>query len=134
MSVASAVELRNVTVTFNRGTPDQVVALRDFSLRIEPSEFLVVVGSNGSGKSTLLRAIAGTVPLMQGQVLLDDTDVTRERDCRRARSMTFVHQDPLLGTCPNLTLYENMMLVARNGKWFSPFPYSTSSYTCLGSA
>ena len=123
MNRGVAVELRNLTVTFNKGTPNEVVALRAASLRVERGEFIVIVGGNGSGKSTLLRVIAGTLQPDSGLVFLNDRDVTRQPDFRRAKKIGFVHQDPLLGTCPTLTLHENMVLSAVR-KWWQPFPYS----------
>lgn len=120
-----ALEVRDVTVTFNAGTPNEVVALRDASLRVAPGEFIVVIGGNGSGKSTLLRAVAGAIRPATGAIFIDNRDVTGVSDYRRARDVSFVYQDPLLGTCPNLTLHENIMLAhtPRHGGWWRPLPY-----------
>jgi energy-coupling factor transporter ATP-binding protein EcfA2 len=53
-------EITRLTKTFNPGTPNEVRALRDVSLRLERGSFLLIIGTNGSGKSTLLNAVAGT--------------------------------------------------------------------------
>jgi putative ABC transport system ATP-binding protein len=123
VSNGAAVGLRDVTVTFNKGTPNEVVALHEVSLHVETGEFVVIVGGNGSGKSTLLRVIAGSVYPDSGVVFLNGRDVSRESDFHRAKQISFVYQDPLLGTCPNLTLHENMTISAAD-KWWWPFPYS----------
>ncbi len=50
-------------------------ALSDFSLAIEPGEFLSIVGPSGCGKSTLLSVIAGLIRPTAGQVYLDGVEV-----------------------------------------------------------
>lgn len=116
-----AVELVDATVAFNQGTVNEVVVLKDVNLRVPPGARVLVTGGNGSGKSTLLKAIAGTVPLSSGRVLLHGVDVTGWSPPRRARFLSFVHQDPLLGTCPNISVYDNLSL-AQDRAWWKPFP------------
>jgi len=120
-----SVKLRAVTVVFNKGTPNEIVALKNINLDIAPGEILVLLGGNGSGKSTLLKVIAGVIKPTEGSVFIDGEDVSNQNDYQRARGVSFVHQDPLLGTCPNLTLFENMAL-SGNKKWWLPFPYGLS--------
>ena len=48
-----------VAITFNRGTPLEMRALRGVTLEIPQGQFLTVIGSNGAGKSTLLNIVAG---------------------------------------------------------------------------
>ena len=117
----SAIELRDVFVIYNQGTPDEVAALRGVSLTIEKGETLIITGGNGSGKSTLLRAIAGTAPVTSGTVLIGGMDVTRWSPHRRAKLLGFIYQDPMLGTCPNMTVHENFRLVT-GGSWWSLLP------------
>ena len=56
---------------------DEIVALRDFSLRVFDSEFLAVVGPSGCGKSTFLNAVAGLEPIDQGRLLMDGRPITK---------------------------------------------------------
>ncbi|MGU3437915.1 ABC transporter ATP-binding protein [Actinomycetes bacterium M1A6_2h] len=56
--VDGSVTLENVTHVYGSGK-DAVTALGPIDLRIEPGEFLVLVGASGCGKSTLLRLVAG---------------------------------------------------------------------------
>jgi putative ABC transport system ATP-binding protein len=114
-----------MTVVYKEGTPDQVVALRGISLRVAKGETFVVTGGNGCGKSTLLKAIAGTVPIKSGTVRINGTNVTHWPAHRRAKFLGFVHQDPMLGTCPSLTIHENCRLVSRQSWWW-PFPEQLS--------
>jgi len=120
-----SVKLQNVTVVFNKGTPNEITALKNINLEVAPGEVLVLLGGNGSGKSTLLKIIAGIIKPTEGCVLIDGEDVTKQKDYQRAKGISFVHQDPLLGTCPNLTLFENLAL-SGNKKWWLPFPYGLS--------
>ncbi|MDR3548191.1 MAG: ATP-binding cassette domain-containing protein [Candidatus Pacebacteria bacterium] len=121
MNQTPAIELRDVSVIYNHGTPDEVVALRGASLIVEKGETLIITGSNGSGKSTLLRAIAGTAPVTSGKIFIGGTDVTKWQTHRRAKLLGFIYQDPMLGTCPNMTVHENFRLVT-GGRWCSLLP------------
>ncbi|MBE3593910.1 MAG: ATP-binding cassette domain-containing protein [Candidatus Carbobacillus altaicus] len=101
--------------TFNPLTPNEKMALNDVTLSLKKGEFCVVIGSNGAGKSTLLNAIAGRFPLDQGRVIIDGRDVTRLREFERARWIGRVFQDPLAGTAPSLTIFENMAIAYKRG-------------------
>ncbi len=125
MSDTPAIELRSVTVIYNEGTPNQVVALDDVSLLFAQGETVVITGGNGSGKTTLLKAIAGTAPLESGSVFLCGQDVTKWPPNRRARFLSYVYQDAMLGTCPNLTVFENLRLATRRA-WWSLAPQTLS--------
>jgi len=57
----------------NRGYRyEELYAVNDVSLRVEPGEFVGVIGRNGSGKSTLLRLIAGIYRPTSGKVTVND--------------------------------------------------------------
>ena len=49
--------------------------LNGISMRVEPGEAVAVIGANGAGKTTLLRAISGMLPLSQGRITMDGTDL-----------------------------------------------------------
>jgi putative ABC transport system ATP-binding protein len=73
----------------------------------------VVIGSNGSGKSTLLNLVAGTLQAGAGTIRLGDRALERRRDYARARWIGRVMQNPLEGSCPSLTVAENLRLAER---------------------
>ncbi len=85
------------------------MALRDFSLSIEPGEFLVLLGPSGCGKTTCLRAVAGLEKVDSGQILLDDIDVTETEP--RDRDMAMVFQSYAL--YPHLSVFENIAFPLR---------------------
>jgi len=108
--------LDNVQVTFNQGTASEVVALRDLSLEVNQGDFVTVIGANGAGKSTLFNIIAGTVTPDRGRVTLDGRDITTWAEHRRSNEIGRVFQNPGHGTCPGLTIYENLALASMRGR------------------
>lgn len=109
------IQVDKLEVTFGAGTPLENRALRGLDLTIPEGQFVTVIGSNGAGKSTFLNALAGEVLADQGQILIDDQDVTRWPTNKRAGLVARVFQDPLAGTCEALTIEENMALALKRG-------------------
>lgn len=109
-------EVVDLLKTFNPGTPNEVRALRSVTLRLEPSSFLIIIGTNGSGKSTLLNAVAGTFLVDTGTITLAGQNITRWPEHRRARLIGRVFQNPFSGTAPSMSIAENLALAARRGQ------------------
>jgi len=107
------IEARHIAVTFRPGSPLENLALRDASLEILGGQFVTVIGSNGAGKSTFLNAVAGDVPLSAGTILIDGRDVTNWPSTKRAALISRVFQDPVAGTCEDLTIEENLAIALR---------------------
>jgi putative ABC transport system ATP-binding protein len=104
-------ELRNVSKRLRSGERELLVVDR-LSLRVEPGEFLAILGPSGSGKSTLLGLAAGLDRPTEGEVLLDGRpihDLSEDELARLRRGrIGFVFQSfQLLG---NLTALENVLL------------------------
>ena len=108
-------EIKNVHITFNHNTPIETKALRGASLTIDEGQFVSVIGSNGAGKSTLLNAVAGEAKADRGQVLINKKDVTRLPVWSRAKEVARVFQDPMAGTCEDLSIEENLALAYSRG-------------------
>jgi len=108
--------LNQVSVTFNAGTASEVRALNNLNLQVSAGEFITVIGANGAGKSTLFNVIAGAVPINKGKITLNGKDVTNQPEYRRSLHIGRVFQNPMLGTCPGLTIRENLSLAAMRGK------------------
>ncbi len=104
------IELSNIVVTFNAGSPLESTALRGIDLTVPNGQFLTVIGSNGAGKSTALNVIAGIITPTKGRVAIDGADVTGWPTHKRARHISRVFQDPRMGTCEELTILENFAL------------------------
>lgn len=107
---------KNLSITFNAGTPIETRALRGLSLEIPAGQFVTVIGSNGAGKSTFLNAVSGDLPVDSGTICIDDQDVTRQPVWDRARRVARVFQDPMAGTCEDLTIEENLALAYSRGE------------------
>lgn len=64
-----AVELRGVTKTFKLASGEELTAVDDMTLVVEPGEFVCVLGPSGHGKSTMMNLIAGFLEPTRGEVL-----------------------------------------------------------------
>ena len=110
------IRLQNIKITFGAHTVLEKKAIRGISLNIEEGDFITVIGSNGAGKSSLLNAIAGDAKITSGHIFIDDEDVTTKAAYERAHAVARVFQDPLIGTCGDLSIEENMALALNRGK------------------
>lgn len=110
------IRINGLDVCFNKGTRDEVHALRNLTLNIAEGEFVTVIGTNGSGKSTLLNLIAGTIMPDSGSIEINGRDVTRLPDYQRAVDVARVFQNPFAGTAPQMSIAENLHLASNRGK------------------
>ena len=106
---------KNLELTFNPGTPIETRALRGLSLEIPDGQFVTVIGSNGAGKSTFLNAVSGDQSVDKGSIHIAGEDMTRRPVWDRAHRVARVFQDPMAGTCEDLTIEENMALAHGRG-------------------
>jgi putative ABC transport system ATP-binding protein len=106
------IRLESVHKYFSKGTAAEVHALRGLDLELQEGSFTVLIGANGSGKSTLLQVLAGSERPEAGRVCIDGLDITQTGEHIRSRWMSRVFQNPLTGSCPNLTVLENFRLAA----------------------
>ena len=111
-------ELKNIHKYYNPGTVNEMCLFQDFNLTIQKGEFVSVVGSNGSRKTSMLNIICGSIPIEAGQILIDGKEITREKEFKRNRKIGRVYQNPAMGTCPSMTILENMSLADNKGKLY----------------
>ncbi len=112
------VRLDRVSKAFNARTVSETELFRDFSFAVNEGEFISIVGSNGSGKTTLLNLICGSIAPDSGAIFLRGGDITQMPEHRRAARIGRVFQDPMKGTCPTLTILENLALADNKGRPF----------------
>jgi iron complex transport system ATP-binding protein len=66
--------------------------LRDVNLSVQPGEILAIVGPNGVGKSTLVKGACGSLPLLDGEVLIGGQYLSKLKPSRRACMVSVVSQ------------------------------------------
>lgn len=66
----------------------------------------------------MLNIICGSIPIESGNIILDGKDITNAKEFRRNEKIGRVYQNPALGTCPSMTILENMSLADNKGKRF----------------
>lgn len=115
-------ELKHIHKYYNTGTVNEMCLFEDFNLTIRDHEFVSVVGSNGSGKTSLLNIICGSIPLDEGTIRIGNEDITKMAEYIRQRRIGRVYQNPAMGTCPSMTIAENMALADNKGKFFNLRP------------
>ena len=111
-------ELKNISKIYNQGQITEACLFDHFNLTVDEGEFISIVGSNGSGKTSMLNIICGSIPVEAGQVLIDGTDITHQREHKRYARIGRIFQNPAMGTCPDMTMLENLSLADNKGKPF----------------
>ncbi len=110
------IDVDAITKVFSQPGGDRVKPLNNLTLHVPEGQFVTVIGTNGSGKSTLLNAIAGQFFVDSGTLQIAGCDVTRQPEHVRAKLIGRVFQDPYKGTCPGLTVAENLRLATQRGR------------------
>ena len=104
------IEFKNVTKKYD----NQVVALNDISIKIEPGEFVFLVGPSGAGKSTFIKMLLKEVDPTMGEIIVGNKSlrgITRKDVPYYRRKIGMVFQDYRL--IPNLNVYENVAFAMR---------------------
>lgn len=107
-----AIQVDNVSRIYAEGTEAMTVALKDVTFKIEPGEFVAIIGPSGSGKSTLLNLIGGLDRPTRGKVLIDGVDISKIPNSElakiRNRKIGFVFQS--FNLISRITAVENVEL------------------------
>ena len=89
--------------------------LFNMSLQVRKGETLALLGRNGAGKSTTMKAMAGVIPVRQGQVKLDGQVITGKASHLIARAgVGFVPEDRQI--FPDLTVEDNLEIAIKRGQ------------------
>ncbi len=78
-------KVNNISVERGKKT-----VLSNLSLNFSFGELVAVEGNNGSGKSTFLEAVAGLIPIAQGEILLEGKSLSRLSFADRAQFISFI--------------------------------------------
>ncbi len=108
----SLIDIKNLSVGYFLGKSNEVRALSDVSLKIEPGEFIIFFGASGCGKSTLLYTIAGLERPTGGSVLVTGINLAemknKELEYYRQHTIGMVFQ--AFHLIPSLSIAKNIML------------------------
>ena len=110
------IDINSIEKTFNAGSVNQKRALNGLDLHLDEGDFVTVIGGNGAGKSTMLNAIAGVFPVDKGEIYINNVNVTKLPEHKRAAFIGRVFQDPMMGTCANMQIEENLAIASRRGQ------------------
>jgi putative ABC transport system ATP-binding protein len=103
------IEMQNVGKVFRTDTVE-THALRNFSLKVEPGEFVAITGHSGSGKTTFLNVAGLLEELDSGRYVFDGQDVSKltdnERSRIRNRKIGFIFQS--FNLIPDINIYRNV--------------------------
>lgn len=71
-----SIEVKNLSYTYSKKTPYEKKALNNISFKINDGDIVGIVGSTGSGKSTLIQHLNALIRLQEGQIFVDDYDLS----------------------------------------------------------
>jgi ABC-type lipoprotein export system ATPase subunit len=110
----AALELRAVTIHYNRAGQDPLTIIDNYTLTLRAGQMHCLAGRSGSGKTSILRVAAGLVQPTSGEVIWAGTSLTGARDdeitTRRRGTVGYLDQGGVL--VPGLTALENVLLPA----------------------
>ena len=84
------VEVKNLWFTYPNGRE----TLQDINLKVNAGEFVAILGENGAGKSTLLKNMVGLLQPGRGKVLLDGSDLSKNKGRHPGRQVAYLSQNP----------------------------------------
>ncbi len=88
------IDIERVSFSYRTGEADVVPALRGLNSRIEPGQFVAIIGHNGSGKSTLVKLLTAVLYPDEGEIRIDGIPVREENQWEIRERVAVVFQDP----------------------------------------
>lgn len=103
------IEFRNITKIFETRS-QTIVAVKDFSMKVDEGDFVSIIGPSGCGKSTLIRMLDGIIQPTEGELYIEGNklDTSKPLPQETLRKMGFIFQKPNL--LPWYTLRQNVAL------------------------
>ena len=101
------IEIKDLSLNFGN-----VKVLKDLNLSVEKGEFLVLLGASGCGKSTLLNCIAGLLEINDGQIFINNQNVTWYEPAERGIGMVFQSY----ALYPQMSVKGNLTFSLKNAK------------------
>lgn len=105
------IEFKHVTKKY----ASDVLAVKDFNLKIDDGEFICFIGTSGSGKTTSMRMINRMIEPSSGEILIDGQDIMKMNPVNLRRQIGYVIQN--IGLMPHMTVKDNILMVPKLLKW-----------------
>lgn len=102
--MSTAIEFKNVTKSYGDNT-----ILKDFNLKIEEGDFVVMIGTSGCGKTTALKLINRLITPESGEILVNGKNIANEDIINLRRHIGYSIQGNLL--FPHMTVRDNILYV-----------------------
>ncbi len=106
MESAKKLDIVNLSISYDKG----IKVLENLNLSINNDEFVVLLGPSGCGKTTLLNAIAGLIPIEEGEIFIDG--IASKKVEAKNRDIAMIFQNYAL--YPTMTVYNNIAFPLRN--------------------
>ena len=106
------ISLENVSKSYNANAP---AAVDNFSMNINPGEFIMLVGPSGCGKTTTMKMINRIIEPTSGKIIIDGQDVLSLNPSFLRRNIGYVIQQ--IGLFPHMTIAENISVVPNLLGW-----------------
>jgi ABC-type lipoprotein export system ATPase subunit len=106
------IKLKNVSLWYNKDKPIEVQALKNITLDIKKGDYAAFFGPSGCGKTTMLYSISGIDRFQEGQILINDRDISslsnQELAIFRQTGIGIIFQQ--FNLVPSLTVLKNVSL------------------------
>ncbi|HBF36440.1 MAG TPA: ABC transporter ATP-binding protein [Firmicutes bacterium] len=99
-------EVKNLIVNYGA-----IRALSDVSFNVEEGEIVALIGANGAGKTTILNTISGLLPVVKGQVIFKEMDITKVSP-HRIVNLGISHVPEGRRVFPRMSVIENLEMGA----------------------
>jgi iron complex transport system ATP-binding protein len=103
MNNSSSIQIKNGSFGYKKNNRE-IEILKGINIETQPGDFIGIAGLNGSGKSTLLRSICGLLPILNGNVFVDEVPVNSISNNELAKKVAIVLTEKISGF--NLTAFD----------------------------
>ena len=108
MTEEEIISIRNASIGYRQKASIQKMVAEGISLHALKGELVALIGGNGVGKSTLLRTIAGSQPVIKGEIFVKGTAIHSYKEKELALIMSFVSTEII--RVSNLTVFDLISL------------------------
>lgn len=121
MEKHAEIALKDISIGYGRGAKQKII-LKTIRLNAKQGEIIALVGKNGTGKSTLLKTIAGLIPLISGEIFIQNHNICKTKSAERSQLISYV------GTAGDI----NKMLKVKELVALGRYPYTNVFGTLNG--